>query len=132
TTIKVKDVTKETDLVDNNLSIAGKILSFTLNNKASNEDPFVLTMSINENVDLTKQDVDVFYYNEEKNQWVKQNGQIDKDKRTITIHPTHFSTYGVFAINDERSEEHTSELQSRFDLVCRLLLEKKKKTQIIE
>src|SRR6267378_6523110 len=27
----------------------------------------------------------------------------------------------------ERSEEHTSELQSRRDLVCRLLLEKKKK-----
>src|SRR5699024_12180113 len=27
----------------------------------------------------------------------------------------------------ERSEEHTSELQSRFDLVCRLLLEKKNK-----
>src|SRR5699024_6005539 len=29
--------------------------------------------------------------------------------------------------NCKRSEEHTSELQSRFDLVCRLLLEKKKK-----
>src|SRR5207249_10527082 len=29
----------------------------------------------------------------------------------------------------DRSEEHTSELQSRFDLVCRLLLEKKKKKQ---
>src|SRR5438105_6303987 len=28
---------------------------------------------------------------------------------------------------DGRSEEHTSELQSRVDLVCRLLLEKKKK-----
>src|SRR5207249_9008931 len=28
-----------------------------------------------------------------------------------------------------RSEEHTSELQSRFDLVCRLLLEKKKEKQ---
>src|SRR5579885_3911888 len=28
----------------------------------------------------------------------------------------------------DRSEEHTSELQSRFDLVCRLLLEKKNKT----
>src|SRR5699024_11819364 len=27
----------------------------------------------------------------------------------------------------DRSEEHTSELQSRFELVCRLLLEKKKK-----
>src|SRR5699024_11995617 len=31
-------------------------------------------------------------------------------------------------ISIPRSEEHTSELQSRFDLVCRLLLEKKKKT----
>src|SRR5437868_9970309 len=30
---------------------------------------------------------------------------------------------------NHRSEEHTSELQSRFDLVCRLLLEKKKKLQ---
>src|SRR5207249_2894761 len=30
-------------------------------------------------------------------------------------------------VHVERSEEHTSELQSRFDLVCRLLLEKKKK-----
>src|SRR5438874_13397309 len=31
------------------------------------------------------------------------------------------------ALPPERSEEHTSELQSRRDLVCRLLLEKKKK-----
>src|SRR5437588_4895588 len=30
-------------------------------------------------------------------------------------------------LNDTRSEEHTSELQSHSDLVCRLLLEKKKK-----
>src|SRR2546422_1234839 len=29
-----------------------------------------------------------------------------------------------------RSEEHTSELQSRLHLVCRLLLEKKKQTQV--
>src|SRR2546426_12048068 len=36
-----------------------------------------------------------------------------------------------FHINgiDERSEEHTSELQSPCNLVCRLLLEKKKKKQ---
>src|SRR2546427_8423422 len=31
---------------------------------------------------------------------------------------------------DIRSEEHTSELQSQSNLVCRLLLEKKKKTDI--
>src|SRR3712207_8348781 len=33
--------------------------------------------------------------------------------------------------NDERSEEHTSELQSRQYLVCRLLLEKKEYTFLI-
>src|SRR5438067_5108297 len=34
------------------------------------------------------------------------------------------------ASNCVRSEEHTSELQSRFDLVCRLLLEKKKNRRL--
>src|SRR5206468_12004347 len=33
----------------------------------------------------------------------------------------------LLALPRQRSEEHTSELQSRSDLVCRLLLEKKKK-----
>src|SRR5689334_25186344 len=33
---------------------------------------------------------------------------------------------GTAAYNSVRSEEHTSELQSQFHLVCRLLLEKKK------
>src|SRR2546429_6867324 len=33
----------------------------------------------------------------------------------------------LFARSNNRSEEHTSELQSRLHLVCRLLLEKKKK-----
>src|SRR5699024_12252773 len=32
-------------------------------------------------------------------------------------------------VSSARSEEHTSELQSRFDLVCRLLLEKKKQNR---
>src|SRR3989440_4554828 len=43
--------------------------------------------------------------------------------------------YGVFQAllySYGRSEEHTSELQSRSDLVCRLLLEKKKNTRSIE
>src|SRR2546422_5580292 len=37
------------------------------------------------------------------------------------------SRYAVLICTLERSEEHTSELQSRLHLVCRLLLEKKKK-----
>src|SRR5580700_12131149 len=36
------------------------------------------------------------------------------------------------SICSTRSEEHTSELQSRRDLVCRLLLEKKKKISLKE
>src|SRR5689334_23786916 len=36
----------------------------------------------------------------------------------------------VAAVAAVRSEEHTSELQSQFHLVCRLLLEKKKKNKI--
>src|SRR5699024_12641136 len=52
----------------------------------------------------------------------------------INIVPGVIITVGVLALVDFdqpnfalRSEEHTSELQSRFDLVCRLLLEKKNK-----
>src|SRR2546426_9943318 len=37
--------------------------------------------------------------------------------------------WSLAATADFRSEEHTSELQSPCNLVCRLLLEKKKKTQ---
>src|SRR5699024_12404840 len=36
---------------------------------------------------------------------------------------------GKLPLDMRRSEEHTSELQSRFDLVCRLLLEKKRRIQ---
>src|SRR5882762_11713645 len=38
-------------------------------------------------------------------------------------------TIGQAGLNIRRSEEHTSELQSHLNLVCRLLLEKKKKAK---
>src|SRR5207249_12312814 len=44
-----------------------------------------------------------------------------------TIHLESLMAHVVFLRAGNRSEEHTSELQSRFDLVCRLLLEKKNK-----
>src|SRR5207249_11098655 len=40
------------------------------------------------------------------------------------------SDFGRRLTKTTRSEEHTSELQSRFDLVCRLLLEKKNRYKI--
>src|SRR5207249_8555765 len=42
-----------------------------------------------------------------------------------------FTGHKQIGADQTRSEEHTSELQSRFDLVCRLLLEKKKKKKKI-
>src|SRR5699024_12408720 len=50
---------------------------------------------------------------------VEKEGIIKKNLSEITM------SFKVLV----RSEEHTSELQSRFDLVCRLLLEKKKKNK---
>src|SRR5699024_11925469 len=45
----------------------------------------------------------------------------------ITFQPVIEDLHMAGADLQSRSEEHTSELQSRFDLVCRLLLEKKKR-----
>src|SRR2546429_8099299 len=51
---------------------------------------------------------------------------------SISHRPLQSQPGGIFFADsrgdrDDRSEEHTSELQSRLHLVCRLLLEKKKK-----
>src|SRR2546422_6308225 len=57
---------------------------------------------------------------------------LEEAKRTIAeclgVEPGQviFTSGGTEADNLARSEEHTSELQSRLHLVCRLLLEKKK------
>src|SRR5438132_9231604 len=59
----------------------------------------------------------------------------DRDVRVTAEHPEadlkHIAKgivrRGLKVVGPKRSEEHTSELQSHSDLVCRLLLEKKKK-----
>src|SRR2546422_7106397 len=52
--------------------------------------------------------------------------------RTEVVHAVvgRMTLHGSMTQAQERSEEHTSELQSRLHLVCRLLLEKKKKKNI--
>src|SRR5438034_8526119 len=49
-------------------------------------------------------------------------------KMAATLKPT-IGVELLEQVDIRRSEEHTSELQSHSDLVCRLLLEKKKKTR---
>src|SRR3712207_7625715 len=51
-------------------------------------------------------------------------------RKTLVLGLEHYTRRDLEAVKEARSEEHTSELQSRQYLVCRLLLEKKKKTEI--
>src|SRR3989442_7698343 len=65
--------------------------------------------------------------------WLLASGkQINQIAEEMFLSPSTISTYRARILKKlkltDRSEEHTSELQSRPHLVCRLLLEKKKKT----
>src|SRR5258706_12167775 len=58
-----------------------------------------------------------------------QRNLYKKSKRLCEFHlPSAFGPAVLVRIPPPRSEEHTSELQSLTNLVCRLLLEKKKQT----
>src|SRR5574337_1773250 len=50
-----------------------------------------------------------------------------RPRECCAVGPAHTACGGTRALSARRSEEHTSELQSPLNLVCRLLLEKKKK-----
>src|SRR5699024_9357129 len=91
TTIIIKDVTNDTNVPqESGLIVAGTVLSINLNNQDIDaNDPFMLTMEISDDIDLTKYDVDIYYYDEISEKWIKQNGAIDKINRTITINPIH-------------------------------------------
>src|SRR5699024_2591861 len=67
------------------------------------------------------QKVDIIYYDENDKLIKNLKGRDESDNSKIFTKEYNFIDDVYF-----RSEEHTSELQSRFDLVCRLLLEKKK------
>src|SRR5699024_12154153 len=55
-----------------------------------------------------------------------ESGRMSMGRPWISVWASFLSTDGSRSLGrSTRSEEHTSELQSRFDLVCRLLLEKK-------
>src|SRR5689334_24005974 len=72
-----------------------------------------------ESISRDYEDLREFYIDEAR---AKQLGEMHFIKRVLW-------TFGwlLKALFLKRSEEHTSELQSQFHLVCRLLLEKKKK-----
>src|SRR2546422_4396909 len=59
--------------------------------------------------------------------WSTGTGQ--SVKWSATVGEARMPSFLSFLPTEKRSEEHTSELQSRLHLVCRLLLEKKNKPQ---
>src|SRR2546427_3744348 len=62
----------------------------------------------------------------EEQERIARSAQIELDRKSTRLNSSHSQiSYAVFCL---RSEEHTSELQSQSNIVCRLLLEKKKKT----
>src|SRR5260370_16692272 len=58
-----------------------------------------------------------------------QVGELERTHRVVVAELHRL--VDVLGGGDARSEEHTSELQSHLNLVCRLLLEKKKNTDIV-
>src|SRR3712207_7970261 len=67
-----------------------------------------------------------FSINYPKNFTLKETST-NNDGAKMTLGKATIIVYGYNNVLNDRSEEHTSELQSRQYLVCRLLLEKKKK-----
>src|SRR2546422_7413160 len=70
-------------------------------------------------IDLPCRDRNLRFFNQ-------REGLLNRFQRTVRIALRH-SHSRLQLPSERRSEEHTSELQSRLHLVCRLLLEKKKK-----
>src|SRR5260370_19991197 len=70
-------------------------------------------------VDVLQAEFDLFWEGGDRDFWVVDLPNAIEQKL--------LTDYGSGPLPEERSEEHTSELQSHLNLVCRLLLEKKKK-----
>src|SRR5699024_11531237 len=87
------------------------------------------------NMEIVKEHDPIYFDLHEENGVKKYELKFEGDEKIIYVvavsdspHKTvqyHYKLYTEDENRQKRSEEHTSELQSRFDLVCRLLLEKK-------
>src|SRR5258707_15497195 len=97
-----------------NVSLTFLILFFFFNDTATTE---IYTLSLHDALPIS-------LYTALFNGWAKVATIFHADSRGSCVSESSVITY--FTSCKTRSEEHTSELQSRQYLVCRLLLEKKK------
>src|SRR5699024_6478279 len=45
--------------------------------------------------------VGIYWHNKDTGKWERQDGNVNEKDGTVTIHPSHFSTYGVFAATNK-------------------------------
>src|SRR5438105_14879694 len=95
------------------LVIINNTIAFFFNDPATTE---IYTLSLHDALPIWDEDGD-------------EVTDADEVERLAEIASKSFADFESSDLDEQtlRSEEHTSELQSRVDLVCRLLLEKKKK-----
>src|SRR5690625_6543476 len=82
--------------------------------------PYESVRNLTDLTDITLENDNEVHFEAESKQDFFYQGTLDNQALPWNISIT-------YVLDGERSEEHTSELQSRGHLVCRLLLEKKKK-----
>src|SRR5690606_40871349 len=101
-------------------------IHFPLNHTAPIE---TYTLSLHDALPISGEVPKVFIVKKDESLTAEEVIAFTKDKLTAYKRPRHveFRTELPKTNVGKRSEEHTSELQSREKLVCRLLLEKKKK-----
>src|SRR5690606_41863936 len=93
---------------------------FSFNDPATTE---IYTLSLHDALPIYRQESDVVVPHLDR---ALENGVAGRDGDAVGRHDVRDGFHGHPPFR-RRSEEHTSELQSRENLVCRLLLEKKKK-----
>ena len=88
-----------------NLIIAGDVFDVTIfgPNNEKVYGPFVLTMGYD--IDsFNANEVAIYYYDEDQDIWIKQDGTVNEDEGTVTVVVDHFSMYGVFAERETSSD----------------------------
>src|SRR3989442_7235072 len=105
-------------------------LFFFFNDTATTE---IYTLSLHDALPISLHDVERGKGDEAgAGQARGRGGEEDSSRHGLVGHVRYLVAVHPGVAGSSRSEEHTSELQSRPHLVCRLLLEKKKKTHDIQ
>ena len=92
------------------MSIAGAIVDvqFIFADGATFTGDYVLTLAVLD--ELNEESPGIYYFNEENDAWEYVGGEMDEDNKTISTVVNHFSTYGVFLMDDENNDKPDEEI----------------------